>query len=117
MLKNNSTNQKIIEQTRIASSFFSKFKGLMLESKHDFALIFVLEKESIIGASIHMLFVFKPIDIVYLNEKKQIIELAQNIQPWILNFSPKKPAKYFIELPKGLIKKNSLKLGQEIDWN
>ncbi|MDO8537534.1 MAG: DUF192 domain-containing protein [archaeon] len=117
MLKNNSTNQKIIEQTKIASNFFSRFKGLMFETKHDYALIFVLEKESIIGASIHMMFVFSPIDIVYLNSKKQIIDLAENIQPWILNYSPKKAAKYFIELPNGLIKKNNLKLGQEIVWS
>lgn len=117
MLKNNSTNQKIIEKTKLATSFFAKLKGLMLETKHDYALIFVLEKETIIGASIHMMFVGFPIDVVYLNSKKQIIDLVENIKPWTLNYSPKKPAKYFIELPQTTIKKTNLKLGQEIEWS
>ena len=116
MLKNDSTGKIVCEKTKIAQGIFSKFRGLMLETRHDFALIFVLEKETILGASIHMLFVFSPIDVAYLNERKQIIELVQELKPWTLNFSPKNPAKYFIELPKATIKEKNLKLGEKLSW-
>ena len=116
MLKNDSTGKIVCEKTKIAQGIFSKFRGLMLETRHDFALIFVLEKETIVGASIHMLFVFFPIDVVYLNKEKEIIELVQELNPWILNYSPKKPAKYFIELPNGTIREKNLKLGEKLDW-
>ena len=97
MLKNKINNQLIIEKTRIASSFFSRFKGLMLETKQDYALIFVLEKETIIGASIHMMFVFFPIDIIYLNKDKKVIKIMKRILPFTLFITPVK-CKYIIEL-------------------
>ncbi|MEM4257022.1 MAG: DUF192 domain-containing protein, partial [Candidatus Diapherotrites archaeon] len=108
-------NKAIIKKVKIADSFFRKFKGLMFESKEkfDYALIFVLEKESRIRASVHMLFVFFPIGILYLDKNKKVREKAI-LKPWRLNYTPKKPAKYFIEIPLEYLRK--VEINDKIDW-
>lgn len=104
-----------MEKVRIADSFFKRFKGLMFSKKPDYALVFELEKEGRINASIHMLFVFYPIDAVYLNSKKKVVDIKLNLKPFSLNYTPKKPAKYFIEFPTGIIE-NKISLNDELEW-
>ena len=115
MLINSSTNQEIIKKTKIANTSFLRFKGLMFEKKEnfDYALIFELTRESKIGSSVHMMFVFFPIEIVFLNSQKIVIDKA-TLKPWKLNYTPKKSAKYFIELP--LKKSKTISLGDKINW-
>ncbi len=107
--------QKIIENVRLASTAFTRMKGLMFEekSKFDYALIFVLPDETRVGASVHMMFVQFPIDIVYLDAQKKVFEKAR-LHPWMPNYTPKKAAKYFIELPEGKAKK--IALGESLEW-
>jgi len=116
MLLNKTNNRKIIERIRLADSYWKKLKGLMFSGKHDYALIFDFGGESRIKASIHMLFVFHSIDLVYLSEGRKVVDLVEGIRPFTLNYTPKKNARYLIELPEGTIKKNRIKLGDEVDW-
>ncbi len=115
MLENNTTKKIIIKKVKHAKNFFSKAKGLMFQKKIDFALIFHLNSETMIGASIHMLFVFTPIDVVFLNEEKKVIDLVENLQPWSLNYTPKLKAKYIIELPPKTIK-GKISLRDKLEW-
>jgi uncharacterized membrane protein (UPF0127 family) len=117
MLYNKTLKAPIHRQTVMADSFFKRLKGLMFSKEFDFALIFPFQLESRVGASIHMLFVFTPIDVVYLNKGKKVVDLKESLQPWTLNYTPKQAAKYLIELPAGLIKKKGIKLGHLLDWN
>lgn len=106
MLYNATKKTKIIEKIVFADSFWKRFKGLMLfpEKKFGFALVFPLEVETILGASIHMLFVLFPIDVAWLDKNKKIVDFELGLKPWALNRSPKKPAKYIVELPVGALK-------------
>lgn len=89
-----------------ANSFFSRARGLMLSKKKD--IILVPPKEDIISAAIHMVLMLYPIDVVWLNSRKEVVDVKKNIQPfnplkqntWRI-YSPKKPAKYVIELGVG----------------
>jgi len=83
------------------------------KKKFNYALIFEFPIESRIGTSLHMLFVFFPIDVLFLNKNKIIVDKT-TLQPFIPNYTPKKAAKYVIELPTGKIK--GLKIGQKISW-
>ncbi|MBN2127667.1 MAG: DUF192 domain-containing protein, partial [Candidatus Diapherotrites archaeon] len=69
MLYNKSSKKTIINEIKKADSFFSKFKGLMFESKKkfDYALVFEFTHKGTTINAIHMLFVFFSIDAVYLN--------------------------------------------------
>ncbi|MFH0955548.1 MAG: DUF192 domain-containing protein [Candidatus Micrarchaeota archaeon] len=116
MLFNKTQNKKITEKTRFADSFFKKFRGLMLEKKEsfDYALIFDFGSEKKTGASIHMLFVFFPIDLVYLDEKKKVTDIKTAISPWTLNYTPKNPSRFLAELPVGAAK--GIQIGDKLDW-
>lgn len=116
-LINSSSGKTIYEKARPAKGFYGKFKGLMFESRKnfDYALVFDMIAESRLGSSIHMLFVFFPIDAVFLDSKKQVVDIALNLRPFALSFVPKKPAKFIIELPAG--KTQGIKLGDKLDWN
>ena len=46
-----------------------------------------------------MFFVFYPIDILFLNKNKEIVEIKQNLKPFAF-YTPKSKAKYIIEMPK-----------------
>lgn len=89
-------------EVEAADTFLKKLRGLMFRKGLDHALIFPLNRESRMGASIHSLFVFFPFDAVFLNEKKQVVD-ARTVRPFTWNVTPKKPAKYIIELPEGTI--------------
>ncbi|MCX6801675.1 MAG: DUF192 domain-containing protein [Candidatus Diapherotrites archaeon] len=101
MLRNKTRKLAIAKKVRFADSFFLKFKGLMFEKKErfDYALVFPFGEETRLGASIHMLFVFFPMAAVYLDSGKKVVDIAI-LKPFILNYTPKKPAKYLIELPE-----------------
>lgn len=113
----NKTKGKIIaENARFARTFLGKFKGLMFArgSKFNHALVFELGNETRMGASIHMLFVFFPIDAIYLDAKKRVVDVVRALKPFALNYTPKKPAKWFVELPAGWAK--GTEIGDEIAW-
>ena len=76
-------------------------------------LIFVFNKEKII--SLHMFFVFYPIDVLFLNKNKKVVQLKENFKPFRIMIA-KKPAKYIIELPDKTIKKTNTKLGDTISF-
>jgi len=104
-----------MNKVKIADTAFSRFKGLMFEKKKnfDYALVFELAGETRIGASVHMMFVSFPIDIVYLDSKKRVVDKA-TLQPWKLNYTPKKRSKYFVELPNGIAEK--IKIKEKLQW-
>jgi len=61
--------------------------------------------------SLHMWFVFFPIDVLFLNKNKKIIEIKKDFRPFRF-YTTKKKARYAIELPKG--HKYKLKLGDRV---
>ena len=115
-LSNKTTGKPIIERVRLAQGLWAQFRGLMLErpSRFDYALVFPLPFESRVGASVHMLFVFFPLDLVFLDKNKRVVDKKEGFRPFSLNYTPKKPAACFIELPAGLGK--GIKVGDELGW-
>jgi len=115
MLVNKTTNKTIIKDIRVASNFFAKLKGLMFERKERFnyALIMVLKNETRIGASIHMLFVFFPIAVFFLDAKKRIVDKTL-LKPFSLNYTPKRACKYIVELPANRF--TAAKIGDVLQW-
>ncbi len=116
MLLNKTTGKKVMPKAVLAETPWQKMKGLMFEDpkRFDYALIFVLPRESVVNASIHMLFVFFPIDVVYLSRERKVVDIVKNLQPFALGYAPKKPAKFFVELPAG--KAKGIKIGHELEW-
>jgi uncharacterized membrane protein (UPF0127 family) len=99
----------------IADSFMSRFRGLMLRKDLERGLILKLpSSRSRRGSAIHMFFMRIPLDIVFADDDKKVVDMI-SIEPWN-TYTPKSPAKYVIELEKGSINKFNLEIDDELDF-
>jgi uncharacterized membrane protein (UPF0127 family) len=101
-----------IEFTRTT---FSQVMGLMFRKSmpHDYSMIFILKKPS--QVSIHMLFVFFPIDVIFLNEEKKIMGLSR-LRPWV-GYKAMEDIKYIIEMRAGTIEMFHLCAGGQMEYD
>jgi uncharacterized protein len=113
MIKNKTKNKILTKTTKHCKTILSKAKGLMFTTKkEDEGLVFVFNTQQ--KWSIHMLFVFYPIDVLWLNKNKEIVDYRENLKPFILSATPKHESNYIIELPAGTIEKTKTELGDKI---
>src|SRR3989338_10397734 len=94
MIKNLTKDIIIVKNSIFIDDNFSKFIGLMFSRRQDKALIFKFNKERII--SLHMFFVFYPIDVVFLDKNKKVVGIKENFRPFTFCTSKEK-ALYCIE--------------------
>jgi hypothetical protein len=110
MIKNN--GKVLVRRSKICKSDWSKAAGLMFSKKDDeLGLIFMFDKEKRIP--LHMLFVFYPIDVLFLDSKKKVVEIKRNFKSFTF-YNPKKKCKYFIEVVEG--KAKGVKVGDTISF-
>lgn len=77
----------------ICKSLFSKAKGLMFSFRKN--LVFVFDDER--KRSLHMFFVFFPIDLLFLDKNKKIVEIKRDFKPFSF-YNSKEKAQYVVEL-------------------
>ena len=87
---------------------WGKARGLMFSKKRN--LMFVFDKEQRI--SLHMWFVFFPIDVYFLDKNKKVIEIKKNFKPFTF-YKSKKKAKYVVEIADSIADKE-YKIGEKI---
>lgn len=112
-IRNNTRKTIISKNAKICSSIFSKSIGLMFSKKKK-SLVFIFGREKIIP--LHMLMVFYPIDVLFLNKNKRVVELKEKFMPFSF-YTPKNEALYIIELPQDTVKKTRTSLGDEISFD
>ena len=104
-------NKKLAE-----GKFLGKFSlGLIFKRKlkHE-AYILESLNESIWSSTIHTFFVFKNLDIIWLNKDYKIVDMLEAAPRFKWSLAPKEKAKYVIEDSNGFIKKHRLKNGQKL---
>ena len=106
MLINKTKKTLLSKKPKFCKTLLSKTIGLMFAFKPK-TLIFAWKKEKIL--SLHMFFVFFPIDVLWLNKNKKVIQLKQNLKPFQI-IIPKNPAQYVIEFRAGTIKKTKTQI-------
>jgi uncharacterized membrane protein (UPF0127 family) len=106
----------LADNVRYCKDIFSKTRGLMFRRKlkQGQGLILVADEESIYQTTIHMMFVFFPIDVIWLNKQKEVVDIKQNIKSFQPLITPRAPAKYVLELPVGTAK--NIKLGDQLKF-
>ena len=112
-IRNTSRNSILGNKIRLCDTALSKFIGLMFSKKSDTSLIFEFNHEKIVP--LHMVFVFYPIDVLFLNKEKVVVELKENFKPFTF-YTPKKKSKYVIELPNNTIKNTRTEIGDRISF-
>ena len=112
MIKNSAKKTMIMKESICIDGILSKFVGLMFSKKQNRGFIFRFNEEKII--SLHMLFVFYPIDVLFLDKNKIAVEIKENFRPFAF-YKPKKKAMYVVELPNGIVKKTKTSIGDKIE--
>ena len=103
MIFNKSRKFRIIDKAKLCKSIPSKAFGFMFRfKKPKEALIFIFSSER--RADLHMLFVFFPIDVLFLDKNKKVVDVKKDFKPFTY-CAPKVKAMYVVELPIGLLGK------------
>ena len=103
----------VVKKVEHADHDLKRFLGLMFRKGFDGAMVFHLDMETTILASVHMLFMRFPIDVLFLDSKKRVVDKAR-LRPWALNYTPKRPARFVVEMRAGRAK--GIKLGDRVSW-
>lgn len=99
-----------------ANTILKQVIGLMFRKSvpDSYAMVFETRFDNRDG--LHMLFMHFPIDVVFLDRDKRILEIHRDLKPWTgLAFS-KKPFRYAVELPAGASERAALKEGDRLTW-
>jgi uncharacterized membrane protein (UPF0127 family) len=111
----NKTKNTDLGESEVADTFFSRLRGTMFKKELHRGLILSLPSDrSRSGSAIHMFFVRFPLDIIFTDKNKKVVDTV-SIDPW-KTYTPKKPAKYVIEMKKGIIKESNTEIGDELDF-
>jgi uncharacterized membrane protein (UPF0127 family) len=105
-------NGKIISGIEAVNTDFKQRLGLMFRAKlpRNISLLFTVDKSTITG--IHMLFVFFPIDVIFLNENLQVIKLDNLNQ--FTGYSHVENTTYIIETKSNTIKDFNIKIRSQL---
>jgi len=111
----NKTKKTELGETEVADTFFSRLRGTMFKKKLEKGLILKLPSaRSRSGSAIHMFFVRFPLDIIFADSDRNVVDTV-SIDPW-KTYTPKKPAKYVIEMGKGTIKTSKTEVGDKLEF-
>ncbi len=114
MIKNLSSKKILVSKKTSSDSLLFKFKGLMFSpGLKDQGLIFIFNEEK--KVQLHMFFVFFPIDVIFLDSNKKVVEVKKKLMPFTI-YNPKEKAKYILELPIGTVEKSKTKIGDLIEF-
>ena len=111
MVQNTAKKTKIAEKATICSGAWCKTVGLMFSKKR--TIVFAFGKERRRG--LHMFFVFFPIDLIFLDGNKKVVELKESFKPFTF-YNSRKKAQYVIECPAGAIRKSKTAIGDRVKF-
>ena len=96
----NTTRKKVLaKRVKECKTTLSKAKGLMFTRKRkDLGIILDFHEEK--RLTLHMIFVFYPIDVLFLDSSKKVVEMKKALKPFTF-YKNKKKARYVIELSQG----------------
>jgi uncharacterized membrane protein (UPF0127 family) len=115
MLVNRTTAETLARSVFQCDTFWRRLRGLMLRPRltTDEAYLFTFPSESAAAASVHMMFVFFPIALVWLDRCQRVVD-TRLARPFRLWYAPRRPAKYLIEGAPELL--DLVKVGDELEF-
>ena len=103
---NETRGERVLERVRWCASFFCRGRGLTFRRRleEEEGLWMVGRRESRLDAAIHMLFVFFPIGVVWLDGEGRVVDtrLARPFRPL---YVPRAPARTVLEGPPSLLER------------
>ncbi|MCX6791385.1 MAG: DUF192 domain-containing protein [Candidatus Gribaldobacteria bacterium] len=109
-------------KVEVAQTEAKRERGLMLRKSlaGDAGMFFIFDQASV--CPFWMKNTLIPLDMIWLNQNKEIVFLAQNVPPCTQgdscsSITPDQPAKYVLELNAGQVAKLNLKIGDKLQTN
>ena len=96
-IRNLTTGETIATDAHEAASFWSRFRGLMLRRRLGEGEALVIRA----GGAIHMMFMFFPIDAIFIDKDAKVTAVGRRVRPWFGIASGGKGAKAVIEMAAG----------------
>ncbi|RPI83049.1 MAG: hypothetical protein EHM41_16890 [Chloroflexi bacterium] len=99
LVGNSSRPGRALIQAKFCRSFFCQLRGLTFRRSlpEDEGLLLVQRGDSKIDSSIHMLFVWIPLGVVWINSRNEVVDTRLAL-PWRPVYVPRQPAKYVLEI-------------------
>ena len=113
MIRNKTSKKVLARNLKHCHSAWAKGLGCMFTFSMKHALIFHFKKPT--AADLHMFFVLHPIDVLWLDEKRRVVDIEENLKPFTYRVA-KKRAMFVIELDPGIIKTSKTKVGDVINF-
>ena len=110
----NKLSRKIICNSVVKrKTLFEKATGLMFKKNlsEDTCYAFYFDKKQQI--SIHMMFVYFSIDVLFLDENNKVVEITR-LNPWKF-YKSKQKSKLFLEFKAGVLRKKKVKVGDFLE--
>lgn len=115
MIKNLTRKTTITTHKEFLANPWARARGLMFRrAKANVGYVFLFDKPTY--AAIHMLFVFSPIDVLWLDRDGRVIDMALHVKPWTLHTAPNGYATFMIELAAGSVALSRTQVGDEIQF-
>jgi uncharacterized membrane protein (UPF0127 family) len=104
IIRNAKSNQIVLGRAKWCQSFWCHFRGLQFvrHLDDDEGLLFVTGGESVVNTTIHMLFMFMEIAVVWLDSSGKVVD-KKLAKPWRLAYPPASAARYYIEARPALL--------------
>lgn len=100
----------LLSKVKYCDSFMSRMLGLMFSRKlsQNEGAIIVAGRESKEATSIHMLFVFFPLDVFWLDKDMRVVDVRRGVKPFVPLIVPGEKAKYVLETAAGSLPEDVL---------
>jgi uncharacterized membrane protein (UPF0127 family) len=100
---------------RYCDRFLCRLRGLMFRSNlsTDEGLLLVEASEGRLETSIHMLFVFMDLAVIWINTEKVVVDTIL-ARAWKPAYVPKQPARYILEIHPDRL--NEFKIGDRVEF-
>ncbi len=105
----------LLQRAKWCDNFSDKLRGFTFR-RHlaaDDGLVLVEKSDSRVAASIHMLFVFFDLGVIWVNDSGEIVDKVL-AKPWRLSYVPQAPARYVIEGHPSLLEQ--VEVGDQIQF-
>jgi uncharacterized membrane protein (UPF0127 family) len=117
MMVNSTTGETVATGVVRCDTFWRRGRGLMFRRRravdHGQVYLFVEGCESVARAAIHMLFVFFPIAVLWLDAERRVVDraLARPFRPY---YAPRKAAQYYVEGHPSLLER--VRVGDRLEF-
>jgi len=115
LIRNRSQPLQHSLQATYCDRYFCRLLGLMFRKRipRGRGLVLVQNRMGRLSAAIHMLFVGMDLTVVWLDEKRQVVDV-QLARSWRLNYLPSQPAKYILECADSWL--SSFQVGDQLSF-